>query len=192
LVDCDLWPKAGRNSWWVCGNAGNSWRELAAELSSIQNASWNGQWKLDRGVLDPNTGMASATQRPVTQAGRAGTGAGRIDGMTPNPYEPPYQASIGSIQLHITLLRCAAIGLWLSALMVVSLFGLMVKYPAIVQRADNPLLHVPSAVVVFALPVLGFLLLGVGSWLRVAWVAVIGLSAFVPIGLLALAAVVLT
>ncbi len=119
---------------------------------------------------------------------RLALAGGYDEGMDANPYESPSPAAAQPNRLLVVLLRFAAIGFWMASLVPVLMFVLMVGHPENFERADNPLLHVPSAVVVFALPALGFLLLGVASWWRVKEFAIMGLTSFVPIAVISLIA----
>jgi hypothetical protein len=111
--------------------------------------------------------------------------------MDLNPYASPSPTTTLPTRLLVVWLRFVAIGFWLASLFPTLAFVLMVNRPEIVQRADNPLLHFPSAVIVFALPAIGFLLLGVASWWRVRALAIMGLASLIPIALIALFALMM-
>lgn len=106
-----------------------------------------------------------------------------------NPYKSPAPNVGDERGIGTLLLRIFAIGCWLASLLPVFGFLLVVNRPELVEkRAQNPPLFLGVCVVMFVLPPLGLALLGIASWWRARWIAVLGLAAFLPIVLWTLAA----
>jgi hypothetical protein len=106
-----------------------------------------------------------------------------------NPYESPKPSTHLRRNSRSLLLRLLAIGFWLAATLPVMAFLSIVNRPEVAQRhAQSPPLSIAIHVILFALPAIGFAMLGIACWRRSGWLGFCGIAAFMPVILVTIAA----
>ena len=116
----------------------------------------------------------------------------KIMPMDVNPYRSPTTSGGERSTLGIALLRVLAVACWVAALLPILGFLSVINRPEIAEKSEQHFpLFVGLNVIMFALPALGFALLGVASWRRSQSFLIAGIVAFLPIALATLAAALL-
>jgi hypothetical protein len=102
--------------------------------------------------------------------------------MVQNPYESPAPSAKPPVRPSRLLFRILAIFFWLLSLLTVWAFLSVVSLPQnLERRTSDPALFWGLCAIMFALPAIGLVLLGIASWWRVRWLAYVGIAAFGPI-----------
>jgi hypothetical protein len=79
-------------------------------------------------------------------------------------------------------LRFVAVGLWLvSFLLAYGLVSIWNRPEIAERRIEDPVLAWTVTIVGIVLPAMGFALIGIASWWRRWWVALVGVGAFLPL-----------